>query len=292
MPPEFYDLADELGIMLSQEFPLANSLPETDPIFLSNLSSSITDIVKQLRNHPSIIEWVGGNEMPWNSSTDHPALHTLQAVCAVNDDRIFRATDPIDGSRHSPWYFIPQISYQHFNHIWELPSDPTGPYTMSVMRYGEFGSQTPANLELFQREIPPASQWPLEDINDPVLSRKNILQAAFNPLDWLYKPVIERLFGPFDGPEELLKAGQYIGAESLRYFVDELRRKGKKIGGMTTWDFNEPWPNGAGSYLVDYDGQPLMNYYFMQEALAPVSLTLRYESNLYDPRRALTPNSG
>ncbi len=287
MPPEFYDLADELGIMLSQEFPLANSLPETDPIFLSNLSFSITDIVKQLRNHPSIIEWVGGNEMPWNSSTDHPALRTLEAVCAANDDRIFRATDPIDGSRHSPWYFIPQISYQHFNHIWELATDPTGPYTMNVMRYGEFGSQTPANLEVFQREIPPASQWPLSDINDPVLSRKNILQAAFNPLDWLYKPVIEGYFGPFDGPEELLKAGQYIGAESLRYFVDELRRKGKKIGGMTTWDFNEPWPNGAGSYLVDYDGQPLMNYYFVQQALAPVSLTLRYESNLYDPTQGL-----
>ena len=158
------------------------------------------------------------------------------------------------------------------------------------MRYGEFGSQTPTNLEVFQREIPPASQWPLEDINDPVLVRKNVVQAAFNPLDWLYKPVIEGYFGPLDNPEQLIAAGQYVGAESLRYAVDELRRKGRKVGGLTTWDFNEPWPNGAGSYLVDYDGRPLMNYSFMQQALSPVSLTLRYQSNLYEPSSGLKPD--
>ena len=126
LPPEFYDLADELGIMLSQEFPIANSTPETDALFLTNLSHSITDIVKDLRNHPAIIEWVGGNEMPWQSSTDHPALRILQNVCAANDDRMFRATDPIEGSRHSPWFFIPQFSYAHYNRVWRKPPTLTG----------------------------------------------------------------------------------------------------------------------------------------------------------------------
>jgi beta-mannosidase len=288
LPRQFYDLADKLGIMLSQEFPLANTIPPGDPVFVSNVEHTITDIVKELRNHPSIIEWSGGNEMPWLASNANPSLDAMRAVCAANDDRIFRATDPIEGSRHSPWFFIPQISYQLFNGIWQSPKDPTGPLTMDVMRYGEFGSQTPTSLDVFEREIPPASQWPLDDINDPVLVRKNLLQAAFNPLDWLYKPVIEGYFGPLAGPADLIKAGQYIGADSLRYFVDELRRKGRKIGDLTTWDYDEPWSNGAGSFLVDHDGEPLMNYYFMKEALAPVSLTLRYSSNLYNPSKGLT----
>ena len=287
LPRQFYDLADRLGIMLSQEFPLANTVPPGDPVFVANVESSISDIVKELRNHPAIVEWSGGNEMPWLASSENPSLQTMRAVCAANDDRIFRATDPIEGARHSPWFFIPQISYRLFNSVWESPKDPTGPLTMDVMRYGEFGSQTPTSLDVFEREIPPASQWPLDDINDPVLVRKNVLQAAFNPLDWLYKPVIEGYFGPLDGPAELVRAGQYIGADSLRYFVDELRRKDRKIGDLTTWDYDEPWPNGAGSFLVDHDGEPLMNYYFMQEALAPVSLTLRYSSNLYDPSKGL-----
>jgi uncharacterized membrane protein len=285
LPRQFYDLADRLGIMLSQEFPIANTIPPSDPIFLSSVRVTITQIVKELRNHPSIIEWSGGNEMPWLESSENPTLQTMQAVCAANDDRIFRATDPIAGSRHSPWSFIPQISYRIFNGVWELPKDPTGPFTMEVMRYGEFGSQTPTTLDVFEREIPPASQWPLQDVNDPVLIRKNVMQAAFSPLDWLYKPVIEGYFGPLAGPADLVKAGQYVGADSLRYFVDELRRKGHRIGDLTTWDYNEPWPNGAGSFLIDHDGEPLMNYYFVKEALAPVSLTLRYASNLYDPSK-------
>ena len=66
--------------------------------------------------------------------------------------------------------------------------------------------------------------------------------------------------------------------------IDALRRKGKRIGGMTNWDFNEPWPNGAGSYLVDYDGRTLMNYDFFKQALAPISLSLRYDSVFYSLR--------
>ncbi len=286
LPPEFYDLADELGIMLSQEFPLANSWPEADPVFLSNLEATIRSIVKELRNHASIIEWVGGNEMPWEQGTDHPALHVLERVCAQDDNRIFRATDPMQGSKHSPWLFLPATYYDHFNHVWESqPGSPPdfGVNTMNAMRYGEFGTQTPANLEVFEREIPPSSQWPLSNTLDPVLIRKNVLQAAFTPLDWLVKPVIEGYFGPFEGMPGLLEAGQYVGAEGLRYAFDELRRKGKHIGGITNWDYNEPWPNGAGSYMVNYDGQPLMNYDFVREALSPLSLTLRYSSNLYDP---------
>ena len=56
---------------------------------------------------------------------------------------------------------------------------------------------------------------------------------------------------------------------------------------MTSWVLNEPWPNGGGPYLVDYDGRPLMNYGFMKQALAPVSLSLRHSSNLYDPAAGL-----
>ncbi len=290
LPPQFYDRADELGIMLSHEFPMANSWPETGPVFLANLKETTTSIVKQLRNHPSIIEWVGGNEMPWQQGTDHPALHVLEQVCADCDSRIFRATDPMQGSLHGPWNYEPRSHYQHYNAVLESLSvahPDLGVNTMNAMRYGEFGTQSPANLEVFLRDFPPASQWPLDDLLDPVLIRKNVVQAAFTPLYWLMKPVIQQLFGPMDDLPTLVEAGQFIGAEGLRYAYDELRRKGKRIGGITSWDFNEPWTNGAGSYLVDYDGRTVMKYDFVRQALAPVSLTLRYDSVLYDPAAGL-----
>ncbi|MEI6424456.1 MAG: polysaccharide lyase family protein, partial [Lentisphaerota bacterium] len=49
-----------------------------------------------------------------------------------------------------------------------------------------------------------------------------------------------------------------------------------------SWLFNEPWRNGAGNNVVDYDGRPLMNYFFARQALTPVALSLRYDSLLYE----------
>ena len=73
-----------------------------------------------------------------------------------------------------------------------------------------------------------------------------------------------------------------MGAEGIRYPIDEFRQKGKRIDGFFSWILNEPWPNGAGLYLIDYDGRPLMNYDFVKQALSPISLSLRYNSIFYD----------
>ena len=188
LPDEFYSLADELGIMVSQEFPLANTWPEVDTIFLGNLESTVRNIIRQLRNHPSIIEWGGGNEMPWQQGTDHTALDLLERVCAQEDtSRIFRATDPMQGSKHSPWDYEPRTHYNHYNSILPfapIPEKSLATNSMFAMRYGEFGTSGPANIELFQREIPPSSQWPLKP-DDPVLIRKHVLQAVDNATWWM-----------------------------------------------------------------------------------------------------------
>ncbi len=267
---EAYDLADELGIMLVQELPLANTNPDKDDVFLENLESTVRNIFRQVRNHPSIIEFDGGNEMPWNSLTIHPALQLLQRIAAEEDGRMFRATCPDTGAKHGPWDFDLHKACPLYDE-------------RSTMRYGEFGSASPANLEVWHRTIPPKSQWPVIGTEEPIQIRKNIVQAVFAADFWLRKGFVEAVFGPLVSLEEMVRAGQFYGAEGLRYAIDALRRKGRHIGGLTTWDFNEPWPNGAGSYLVDHDGRPLMNYDFFRQALATISLSLKYDSILYDP---------
>ena len=101
------------------------------------------------------------------------------------------------------------------------------------------------------------------------------------------KSILDSQFGPIGTLEALVKAGQYLGAHGLRYAVDALRRRGARIGGITTWVFNEPWPNGGRPNLVDYDGRPLMTYDFQIQALAPLSLSLKHSSNLFDPSAGL-----
>lgn len=280
------DLADEMGIMLSQEFPMSSCRPETDAVFLRNLEGTIRGLVKRYRNHACIIEWTGGNEMWWYQGDDHAALHLLERIVAEEDDRLFRATCPIQGARHSPWHYDPATHYAHYDDE-ELLDTGWRRGENKLMRYGEFGCHSIAHLEIWQREIPPSIQWPTYDEDSPALIRKNVVQAVFTKEHWLMKSILESLFGAVETLEALVKAGQYMGAHGLRYAVDALRRRGKRIGGITTWVFNEPWPNGGGPYLVDYDGRPLMTYHFQKQALAPVSLSLKHESNLFDPEAGL-----
>ncbi|MCY3918143.1 MAG: hypothetical protein OXG49_19240 [Chloroflexi bacterium] len=280
------DLADELGVMLSQEFPMSSCRPETDAVFLGNLERTIRQLVKRYRNHPCIIEWTGGNEMWWYQGDDHAALHLLERIVAEEDDRLFRATCPIQGARHSPWHYDPETHYAHYDDD-QLMDTGWRRGENKLMRYGEFGCHSIANLEVWQREIPPADHWPAYDEDNPVLIRKNVVQAVFTKEHWLMKSILESLFGRVETLEALVEAGQYLGAHGLRYAVDALRRRGRRIGGITSWVFNEPWPNGGGPYLVDYDGRPLMTYDFQKQALAPLSLSLKHESNLYDPRTGL-----
>ena len=177
------DLADELGIMLSQEFPMSSCRPETDEIFLANLETTVRQLIKRYRNHACIIEWSGGNEMWWYQGDDHAALHLLERIVAEEDTRLFRATCPIQGARHSPWHYDPETHYAHYDDE-ELLDTGWRRGENKMMRYGEFGCHSLAHQEVWQREIPAADQWPAYDEDNPVLIRKNLAQAVFTKEHW------------------------------------------------------------------------------------------------------------
>ena len=60
---DFYELCDEMGILVWQDFMFACSMYPGDQAFLDNVRQEAIDNVKRLRNHPSIVIWVGNNEI-------------------------------------------------------------------------------------------------------------------------------------------------------------------------------------------------------------------------------------
>ena len=60
---EFYELCDEMGIMVWQDFMFACSMYPANQEFLDNVRAEAIDNVKRLRDHPSIVIWSGNNEI-------------------------------------------------------------------------------------------------------------------------------------------------------------------------------------------------------------------------------------
>lgn len=58
----FYDLADEYGIMIWQDFMFACNMYPTTSSFLNNVKKEIIQNMRRLKRHPSIVIWAGNNE--------------------------------------------------------------------------------------------------------------------------------------------------------------------------------------------------------------------------------------
>ena len=59
----FYELCDEHGILIWQDFMFACSFYPGDDAFVENVKQEAIDNVKRLRNHASIALWCGNNEI-------------------------------------------------------------------------------------------------------------------------------------------------------------------------------------------------------------------------------------
>ena len=68
-------------------------------------------------------------------------------------------------------------------------------------------------------------------------------------------------------------------------------RRSPKLANITSHCFSEPCPNLAGSYLVDYDGRTLLNYDFLKQALAPISMSLALKTLCLIPPAAFERSS-
>ena len=99
----FYDLCDGQGIMVWQEFPLAclllGHLPHSAR-FRNLLREEGRSIVRQLRNHPSLALWCGGNEFSYRRNRRLiDCLH--EVVSAEDGTRPFRRASPGRGDTHN-----------------------------------------------------------------------------------------------------------------------------------------------------------------------------------------------
>jgi beta-mannosidase len=286
----FFDLCDELGLMVWQEFPLAcnNYDHRKRPEYLCVLEQEAKAIIQRLRRHPSLALWCGGNELfnSWSGMTDQSlALRLLNKLCYDLDPQTpFLPTSPVDGMAHGHYIFF----------------DPKQGEVYQIMNgsrntaYTEFGCPGASPVEYLKTFIPadqlfppkPGGAW--EDHHAFGVWQKE---------SWLHMDVIEKYFGDSRSLEELVARSEWLQCEGYKAIFEEARRQKPRCSMALNWCFNEPWPTAANNSLVNYPSHPKPAYHAVRDACRPLMPSARLskfawrEGEAFDPQLWLLNDS-
>ena len=274
---EFFDLCDEYGIMVWQEFPLAcNNYRGTDE-YLTVLEKEAVEIIKKLRSRASHILWCGGNELlnRWSGMTDQSlALRLLNKLCYEMDrNKPYIPTAPIYGMGHGHYLFYDKETNLS---VFELYRN------LKCTAYSEFGVPSLSDISLLESIIP------ADELHNPNPNSTWKTHHAFGAWgdedseNWICTFIIERYFGNLKDTAELSKYSQILQGEGLKFIFEEARRQKPYCSMAMNWCFNEPWITAANQSIISYPAIPKKSYYEVKNALRNVMPSLRMHHFEYE----------
>ncbi len=265
--PAFYELCDRYGILVWQEFMLACNYYPTKGRYLTVLEEEARSIITQLRSHPCITLWCGGNELfnSWSGMDDQsPALRLLNKLCYELQPEIpFLPTSPLYGMAHGGYYFADAKGEEIFQSI----------NNANFIAYTEFGVPSLASVEGLQSIIPPEELFPVDAASEAWIAHHGF--EAGDPTAWVYPERLAKYFGEPSSLRELVENSQWTQAIGYQGAFEEMRRQAPHCSMMLNWCFNEPWITAAGNSLLEYPAKPKPSYHAVKAALRPQLFSAR-----------------
>jgi len=245
-PEFFYRLCDEKGILVYQEFPLCWGPMDSPYTDLAVIDRQVTESVKRLRNHPSLVMWGGGNENGPHGGADEGLFLVGRRCRGFDPSRPYHRTDPWGGSVHN-W---------HVYHGGE-PLD-AATLAMPSVFYGEYGIPSMTNRSSALRYLPEEAlaSWPPTEESRGLLAHFHQFSLK-DPI----KVMRYGAYGPIRDWETYTLYSQGAQGESIR-FTGELQRAGagRTKTGFWYYKFTDLFP-GHSWAVVDYYGTPKLSYY-------------------------------
>jgi beta-mannosidase len=285
---DFYDLCDEHGILVWQDFVFACcKYPATDESFLANVQEEATHQVRRLAHHPSLIVWCGNNEMEWGAwdwGFEKGVAHPDHALFHMVLPRILKAEDPgryyQPSSPYSPDGDHPNSDSSGDQHPWSLGfgDNDFRKYRDMTSRFpNEGGILGPNSLPTVRAclqggpEKPGTFAWELHD--NSLSSWDGI--PAYSP-DRMLETWLGLRIGDLSVEDYVYWAGLVQGA-GLAEYVKNFRRRMFDSGAAVFWMFNDIWPCTRSWTIVDYEHRRTPAFWPVRRAFAPVSLVITRE---------------
>ncbi|SHI79901.1 beta-mannosidase [Tangfeifania diversioriginum] len=260
-----YELCDELGILIWQDFPLSSSgldnYPPSDPETIAEFTEIAKHYVTRLKNHVSLLLWCGGNELyekddvrPVDNS--HPLIAAIEKTVNNNDpDRRFLPGSPSGPSIYaSPANFGKGVHWDTHG-PWKLPFGEKK--TMDEVT--EFWKK---NDSFFFSEVgvPGAMQASLigkysGDFRPLPASLDNPLWRTVN---W-WNEWNEYLVATSENERSLenyVRWSQSRQAEGLEIAVKSSKEKFPECGGFLIWMGHDCFPCMINTAIIDFEGNP------------------------------------
>lgn len=291
----FYDICDELGLLVWQDLMYACAFYDLTPDFERSIRVETHQNVARLRHHASLALICGNNEMEMFMAGANSALinhRTWEFVPTyphhITDYvKMFEYILPAIVKETAPqtyWWPASPSSGGNFdapndenrgdNHYWDVwhGEKPFTEYRKFFFRYAsEFGFQSFPCLKSVKQFTLPDDR----NIFSRVMERHQRNQAA-NGKILSYLSQTFRYPNSFD---DLLYASQLMQAEAIRYGVEHWRRNRGRCMGAIIWQLNDIWPVASWA-SIDYYGRWKALHYAAKRFFAPVMISAEEEGEL------------
>jgi hypothetical protein len=257
--PEFYEICDESGIMVWEEFGIANGLMPDDPqLWLANAR----DRFLRRRNHACIVLWCTANE----SIPEDPILTEMQKMAeALDGTRMF-----IHCSTQTP------------------PTNGDGPYDTRPASFyfrdlargfrPELGSPTVPAVESMRRMMPHNKLWP---VNEMWAQHDWWLGTGWDNGQGLCGATMKAIasYGAPDGIEDFCRKAQMVNTEVFKGIFEAWNdRMWNDCTGVMIWMSNPAWPSLTWN-TYDYYMEPTAAYFACRKACEPIHIQWNAATN-------------
>jgi beta-mannosidase len=260
----FYDLCDELGLLVWQDFMFACAAYPEYPEFIDNISNEFRQNIKRLQNHPSLALWCGNNENEWNWQRESGRSYKEMPGHSIYHQIIPGILDSLDPQRPywpaTPFGFEddPNSVLSGNRHQWEIWSMWKDYNTVSgdnSLFVSEFGFQGPADQSTLEEAIPPDDRSVQSEIfefhNKQVDGNERIFRFLAEHLpvktDW----------------EDFLFLARLNQGLALKTCLQHWRSNYPVTNGALIWQLNDCWPVTSWA-IIDSNLLPKPAYYFVK----------------------------
>ena len=275
----FYDLCDEHGIMIWQDFMFACSMYPAEGALLDNIHQEAVDNVKRLRNHACIALWCGNNECQdawlgwgWKREIERQNKEYADKIWAqyrqqyhVTLPGVVREYAP--GTFYwpsSPFAFEGEMSGttdgdRHYWSVWHGKA-PISDYDSEKSRFfSEYGFQSFPEFDSVKRYAPYPEDW---DIRSEVMMSHQRGGDHANGLIETY------LLNEYKKPRDFrafLYMNHVLQGDAIKTAIESHRRQMPYNMGTLFWQHNDCWPVASWASR-DYYGRWKAQHYYVRKA--------------------------